>query len=344
MKFHFLLPIILFLSCKQESVENANTAPAPATTLKTIGKIERMSPELDSILAADVKIEVLADGFTWSEGPVWMANMNCLLFTDVPENKIFKWKEGEGVRLYLDKAGFTGEKTDSPEPGANGLATNGRGILAMCQHGDRRVVRLSDDPKDPKTSYFEIIADQWNGKRFNSPNDLCYDKGFNVYFTDPPYGLKGHDKSPEKEIPFQGVFRRTLEGTVELLDSTLSRPNGIALTPDEMTLFVSNSDPKKAIWKAYDFKGDRTLTNPRIFHDATSMVSDSLKGLPDGLKISKKGIIFATGPGGVLIFKQDGTLLGRINPGEATANCAFGKDEKVLYMTSDMYLCRVTLK
>ncbi len=344
MKFHFLLPILFLLSCKQDSVDNSTAPAAAPAVIKTIGKIERMSPELDAILAADAKIEVLAEGFTWSEGPVWMSNMDCLLFTDVPENKILKWKEGEGVSLYLDKVGFTGEKTDSPEPGANGLATNGRGILAMCQHGDRRVVRLSDDPKHPQTSYFEIIADQWNGKRFNSPNDLCFDRGFNVYFTDPPYGLKGQEKSPEKEIPFQGVYRRTFAGTVELLDSTLSRPNGIALTPDEKTLFVANSDPEKAIWKAYDFKDDRTLTNPRIFHDATSMVGDSLKGLPDGLKISKKGIIFATGPGGVLIFKQDGTLLGRINPGEATANCAFGKDEKVLYLTSDMYLCRVALK
>lgn len=343
MKLHFLFPVLFFISCGQDATDTTQAPVAPAP-LKTIGKIERMSPELDSILAADTKIEVLGEGYTWSEGPVWMERMGCLLFTDVPENKIFKWKEGEGVSLYMDKAGFTGTETDSPEPGANGLATNGRGILAMCQHGDRRVVRLSDDPVNPATSYFEIIADRYNGKKFNSPNDLCYDKGFNVFFTDPPYGLKGHDKSPIKEIPFQGVYLRTFEGKVECLDSTLSRPNGIALTPDEKQLFVANSDPDKAIWRVYDFKDDRTLANPRTFFDATPMVKEGLKGLPDGLKISKKGIIFATGPGGVLIFKQDGTLLGRINPGEGTANCAFGKDEKVLYLTSDMYLCRVALK
>jgi gluconolactonase len=204
------------------------------------------------------------------------------------------------------------------------------------------VVRLSGDPASPKDSYFEVMANAWKGKRFNSPNDLCYDALFRLYFTDPPYGLKDHEKSPLKEIPFQGVFMRTFEGEVILLDSTLKFPNGIALTPDGKKLFVSNSDPEKAIWKVYDVNLDGTVANGKVFKDVTPMVEEGLKGLPDGLKISQKGIIFATGPGGVHVYKMDGTLLGRINPGEATANCAFGGDG-YLYMTSDMYLCRVKL-
>ena len=302
-----------------------------------------MSPELDAILAANAQIEVLGEGYTWSEGPVWVASGDYLLFTDVPENKIFKWKEGEGASLYLTPSGFTGEKTTSTEPGANGLALDLSGNLTLCQHGDRRIARMAAPLDQPKPT-FETVTDKWNGKRFNSPNDLVFDKKGNLYFTDPPYGLKDHEKSPDKEIPFQGVYRRNLDGTVELLDSTLSRPNGIALSPDEKMLFVANSDPDKAIWKAFDIQADGKLANGRIFHDATSMVGAEFKGLPDGLKISKKGIVFASGPGGVLIFKMDGTLLGRINPGEGTANCAFGQDEKVLYLTSDMYLCKVNLE
>lgn len=340
MKLLRILPFILLLSCGQEPKPEI-AAEKPAPPLKTIGKVEKMSPELDSIIAPDAKIEVLADSFTWAEGPVWLDRYDMLLFTDVPENKIYKWKEGQGVSLYLTPSGFTGEKTTSPEPGANGLAVNAKGMLAVCQHGDRRVGRVSGDLLNPD-HHFDVLADKWNGKRFNSPNDLCFDPMSRLYFTDPPYGLKDHEKSADKEIPFQGVYLRNLQTEVILLDSTLKFPNGIAITPDAKKLFVSNSDPDNAIWKVYDINLDGTVKNGKTFKDVTPMVKEGLKGLPDGLKISSKGIIFATGPGGVLIFKMDGTLLGRINPGEPTANCAFGGDG-YLYMTSDMYLCRIRL-
>jgi gluconolactonase len=191
---------------------------------------------------------------------------------------------------------------------------------------------------------FETLADKWKGKRLNSPNDLVFDKAGNLYFTDPPYGLKDHDKSKAKEIPFQGVYRRKADGMLEMLDSAMTRPNGIALTPDGKTLIVANSDPDYCYWKAFDIQPDGKLTNGRLFYDATTESKQGLKGLPDGMKINKQGIVFATGPGGVLVFNKDGVMLGRINTGEATANCALGKDEKVLYLTSDMYLCRISLK
>lgn len=342
MKIHLLIPILLCCSCSNEKPEQKQEQAA-TTTAKTIGKVERFLPELDAVLDANAKIEVLAEGYTWSEGPLWVDNQGFLLFTDVPENKIYKWKEGEGASLYLTPSGFTGEQTESPEPGGNGLALDAKGNLVVCQHGDRRVARMTA-PLDKPAPQFETLTDKWNGKRFNSPNDLVFDKAGNLYFTDPPYGLKDHDKSKSKEIPFQGVYRRNVDGTVELLDSTMTRPNGIALTPDGKTLIVANSDPDYCYWKAFDIQPDGKLTNIRLFHDATTESKQGKKGLPDGLKINKQGIVFATGPGGVLVLNKDGVLLGRINPGEGTANCAFGKDEKVLYLTSDMYLCRVVLK
>jgi gluconolactonase len=342
MKFYLLIPILFCFSCGSESPEQQQEQPV-ASNFKTIGSVERIMPELDAILDANAKIEVLAEGYTWSEGPLWLEKEGFLLFTDVPENKIYKWKEGEGASLYLTPSGFTGDKTDSTEPGGNGLTLDANGNLVVCQHGDRRVARMTAPIGQPAPQ-FETLADKWNGKRFNSPNDLVFDRVGNLYFTDPPYGLKDHDKSKSKEIPFQGVYRRKSDGKLELLDSTMTRPNGIALTPDEKTLIVANSDPDYCYWKAFDIQANGTLTNARLFHDATTESKQGMKGLPDGLKISKQGTVFATGPGGVLVLNKDGVLLGRINTGEATANCALGKDEKVLYITPDSYLCRIPLK
>lgn len=323
-------------SCGQKSPQEQQ-----ADDVKTIGKIERLSPELDAILAPDAKIEVLAEGYNWSEGPVWVSDGGYLLFSDVPENTVFKWKEGEGASVYLKPSGFTGEKTESREPGANGLTLDAAGKLVLCQHGDRRVARMTSPLSEPKP-VFETLADQWDGKRFNSPNDLCFDRQGNLYFTDPPYGLPQQMDDPTKEISFQGVYRRNVDGSVAVLADSLTRPNGIALSPDEKTLYVANSDPGWAAWMAYDIAAGGKLVNGRTFYDATSLVNEQNKGLPDGLKVNKDGILFATGPGGVWIFKSDGTPLGKVNPGEATANCALGGDG-YLYLTADMYLCRVKL-
>ncbi|GAB4491595.1 MAG: SMP-30/gluconolactonase/LRE family protein [Saprospiraceae bacterium] len=297
---------------------------------------------MDNILPKDAKIEVLAEGFDWTEGPVWIADGDFLLFTDIPPNRVMRWKEGEGVSLYLTPSGFTGETTKSKEPGANGLLLDAAGNLVLCQHGDRRVARMNAPISQPKAE-FVTLADRWNGKRLNSPNDAVFDSKRNLYFTDPPYGLEKQADDPAKEIPFQGVYRRRPDGTVELLLDSLSRPNGIALSPDEKTLYVANSDPDKAIWMAYEVQADGTLKNGRLFYDVTSKVSEALPGLPDGLKVNKQGILFATGPGGVWIFSPDGALLGQILTGQATANCAFGNDGKALYLTADNYLMRVWL-
>jgi gluconolactonase len=316
--------------------------PSEKSKLQTIGEIVRSSPEIERVLPADAAIEVLAEGFDWSEGPLWVPAGDFVLFSDIPPNKIMRWKEGEGLSLYLTPSGFTGEeKSLSGEPGSNGLLLDSQGNLVMCQHGDRRMAKMIAPIDQPKPN-FSTLADRWNGKRFNSPNDATFDSEGNLWFTDPPYGLPGQAKDSSKEIPFQGVYRLNKNGSVELMLDSLTRPNGIAFSPDERTLYVANSDPEKAVWMAYDVSPEGALSNGRIFHEATAMVKD-YRGLPDGLKVNRNGIIFATGPGGVWIFKPDGTVLGRLDTRQATSNCALGKDQKTLYITADMYLCRVSL-
>jgi gluconolactonase len=205
----------------------------------------------------------------------------------------------------------------------------------MCQHGDRRVARLEADRS------FGTVAGRFEGKRFNSPNDVVVRSNGDVYFTDPPYGFEGAPPTWKREIKFSGVYRRTTDGVVKLLTKELSFPNGIAFSPDEKVLYVSDSDPARAIWMVYDVVADGGLAHGRVFYDATSLVTAGKKGLPDGLKIDVHGNLFAGGPGGVLVFTPGGKLLGTIVTGEPTANVAFGDDGSVLYMTAHDKLCRV---
>lgn len=316
----------------------AACTPPPAP-VRTIGSVERLDPRLDALIPPDARMEVLAEGFDWTEGPVWVRSGGYLLFSDIPPNRIMRWKEGEGVRLYLHPAGYTGTKPRTGEPGSNGLLLDPQGRLVLCQHGDRRVARM-DAPLDRPEPKFVTLADRYQGKRFNSPNDAVYHSNGSLYFTDPPYGLEKVMEDPAKELDFQGVYRLAPDGTVTLLTKELSRPNGIGFSPDEKTLYVANSDPQRAIWMAFDVKSDGTLGSGRVFFDATPWVS-SRKGLPDGLKVDARGNLLATGPGGVLIFAPDGTHLGTLRTGEATANCAWGDDGSTLYITADMYLLRI---
>jgi gluconolactonase len=337
---HFLLLMITLLSQSscQPTSNQQNQLP-----LRTIGAIERLSPELDEVLPADAQIEVLAEGYSWSEGPVWVSADSCLLFSDVPQNVIYRWRAGSGIETYLKPSGFTGDQTQSSEPGSNGLALDSEGRLVLCQHGDRRVARMAA-PLGQPSAVFETLAEKWQGKRLNSPNDLVLDRRGNIYFTDPPYGLPGQEKSALREIPFHGVFRLDTAGVLSLLLDSLSRPNGIALSMDEKTLFVANSDPARAIWMAYDLSEQGMLSNGRVFYDATDKVGATFNGLPDGLKADENGRLFATGPGGVWIFNDQGQALGRVMPGVPTANCAIGDDGQYLYLTASQYLCRVRLK
>lgn len=340
----FVLVAMLFGCSSQNNTNQQNNHTATqAESYETLGSIERLDPELDKIIVPDAKLEILAKGFEWSEGPVWVPQGNYLLFSDIPNNSVIKWKKGDSTSLYLKPAGFTEESSESKEPGSNGLVLDREGRLVLCQHGDRRIARM-DAPLSQPESKFVTIVDNYEGKRLNSPNDLVYLSNGDLYFTDPPYGLPGGADSPAKELGFQGVYRFDAEdSTLTLLTQELSRPNGIGFSPDGKTLYVANSDPEKAIWMAYDVKDDGNIENGRIFYDATEQAKTE-KGLPDGMTVHTDGYVFATGPGGVWIFKPDGTHLGTIKTGEATANCTFNDDETSLYITADMYLLRLKLK
>jgi gluconolactonase len=330
--------ILCALAASVAACSSGAPSGGPMNT-RSLGSVERLDPALDALIPKDAKMEILADGFDWTEGPVWVKDGGYLLFSDIPPNKVLKWKEGQGVTPYLHPSGYTGAIDRGGEPGSNGLILDPQGRLVLCQHGDRKVARMAAPLSKPAPRY-ETLADKYQGKRFNSPNDAVYHSSGALYFTDPPYGLLKLTEDPAKEIPFQGIYRLSTTGEVTLLDDRVTRPNGIAFSPDEKTLYVASSDPEKAIWMAYDVKADGTIANGRVFFDATKWVG-KVKGLPDGLKIDHKGNLFATGPGGVLIFSPQGKHLGTLQTGEATSNCAWGEDGTVLYVTVDMYLVRI---
>lgn len=294
------------------------------------GSIERLDPALDKLIVPGAKIEALASGFNWSEGPVWMAGG--IVFSDVPENTVFRWKEGmKAAEVMLKPSGSTLEGGSGQ--GSNGLALDSQGRLILCQHGDRRLARLGPDGK------FATITRSYHEHLYNSPNDLVIAKDGSIYFTDPPYGLK--DKSL-RELEWNGVYRVAPDGKVTLLVKDLTFPNGIALSPDERTLYVAVSDPAATRVMAYEIMNDGTVANARTFFDAQPLKSPSRKGGCDGLKVDTQGNVWTTGPGGVLVLSKEGKHLGTILTGQATANCAFGGDARdTLYITADMFLLRV---
>ncbi len=306
-----------------------------------IGFIEQFDPSLEQIVDRDAKIEIIAEGFEWSEGPLWLEKENMLIFSDIPVNTIFKWTREKGKEVYLTPSGYTSTVKRGGETGSNGLILNHNRELILCQHGDRRIAKMNAPLTAPKPDFI-TLADSYNGKKFDSPNDAIMHSNGDIYFTDPPYGLENNVDDVNKEAPYQGVYRLSADGKVTLLTDSLTRPNGIAFLPGEKQVIIANSDPKKPHWYIYDLKEDGSLINGRLFHDATA-VSKEQAGLPDGLKIDRQGNIFATGPGGVWIFNKEGKLLGKIRSSALTSNCALSED-KTLYITADMYVLSVKLK
>jgi len=308
---------------------------------ETIGTIERHDAEFDKLVPKGAKIEVLGGGFAWSEGPVWVPDEKSkgggyLLFSDIPNNCINRWREGEGVTSFLKRSGYTGkQKFTGPEPGTNGLTLDAQGRLVMCCHGDRCVRRLEKD--GTRTT---LVA-KYNGKRLNSPNDLIFHSSGDLYFTDPPYGLPKRFDDPARELAFCGVYRLSPGGKLTLLTKEMDRPNGIAFSPDERTLYVAQSYPQAPIWKAFPVNDDGTLGKGELFFDATQWTKKG-PGLPDGMAVDEHGNVWGTAAGGIMVVSPQGKLLGRIVTGEKTANCTFGgPDGKTLFITADMYLCRV---
>ena len=304
---------------------------------KTIGSVERLSAEIEQYIPQNAIIEILAEGFDWSEGPVWVEELGAVLFSDVPNNKIYQWDEKKGLQVFRNPSGFTNIVPNSKEQGSNGLTLDANNKLIICMHGDRRIARLDDWNKND----FTTVVGEFEGKLFNSPNDLVYARNGDLYFTDPPYGFKNGDKDSLKQIPFNGVYKLSQAGELSLLVKDLERPNGIALSNDESILYVTNSHAGNPGIMAYDLKADG-VSNGRLFFDGKAL-SKKDKGSFDGLKIHPSGTIFTSGPGGVLVINDKGTHLGTIRTEVRSANCAFGPDFKTLYMTSDNYLTRIKL-
>lgn len=310
--------------------------------VKDIAWIERTDPELNTILSDSVNIEIIAEGFDWSEGPLWLGEKQILLFSDIPKNRIYQWSEAKGKQLYLQPSGYTGAGVRGGEMGSNALLLNNKGQLVLCQHGDRRIALMETSLNDPQPR-FKSMATNYQGKRFNSPNDAVFRSNGDLFFTDPPYGLEGRMNDPQKEIPFQGLYRLDTMGHVHLLADSISRPNGIAFLPGEKTLLVANSDSSRPVWYAFDINSHDSLVNGRIFYDASSAISTGT-GLPDGMKVDHQGHIFASGPGGVFIFNSSGKLLGKIRTKTPSANCALAEEDKTLYITSKNYVLKVRLR
>jgi gluconolactonase len=341
MRFQRLTSIIVGVSMMAGAMsgqsEGQDSTSGKSQPRRVLGTIERLDPEFDKLVPMDSQLEVLADGFTWTEGPLWMGDSKSgyLLFTDIPRNAIFSWSTFHGISLFMQPSGYTGVTFYGLEPGANGLLLDASGNLVMCEHGDRRLSVLT--PEGGKRT----LVDHYQGKRLNSPNDGVLKSNGDIYFTDPPYGLPMREKDPRRELDFCGVYRWSqADGQVTLLTTELERPNGIGFSPDEKTLYVAQSDPKKAIWMAFPVREDGTLGSGKLFYDATTEVGKQ-PGLPDGLSVDDRGYVWASGPGGIYVFDPKGKLLGRILTGERTSNCCFGEDGSTLFVTADANLCRL---
>lgn len=304
---------------------------------ETVGEVIRLDPQLDRLISPDSKIEKLADGYDWAEGPVWLSGDSALVYSDVPKNVVYRWSaERKSAVSFLAPSGDTGRVKLSSGQGSNGLTIDSVGRLVLMQHGDRRVARLEPDGQ------FTTLAERFEGKRLNSPNDGVFGSNGDLFFTDPPYGLIKGANDPGRELDFSGVYRLSANGRLKLLTKELKFPNGVALSPDEKTLYVANSDPELPILMAYPLNDNGGLGKGRVLTNTSELVKAGKPGLPDGLKVDKAGNIFMTGPGGVHILDPNGKLLGRIDTGVATANCAWGDDDgSTLYLTADNMLCRI---
>ena len=323
-KISTILCLLSIVGCSQDEA-------AESEIIDNAGTIERLDPRLDALIPLDANIQKLASGFTFTEGPVWDKRSDVLYFSDVRDNTIYSWSEDEGVSVFIQPV--FAEETDHPSVGSNGLTLDREGRLILMEHGYRRVSRL--EANGERTT----LIDNYRGNRLNSPNDAAWHTNGWLYFTDPPYGMPGLENDPARELNYNGIYRLSPDGEIQLLERNQTRPNGLVFSPDEETLYVANSDAENKVWYAYTVIHG-IIGNSRIFYDVNDQSSE---GAADGMKVDTEGNLFATGPGGVWVFDPDGTHLGTIKPDEVPANVAWGDDGSTLYMTARTGLYRVTL-
>lgn len=306
-----------------------------------IGIIEFVSNDLEKLIKKDAKVEIIAEGFQFTEGPVWVEKEKMLLLSDVPGNIVYKWTEAKGKEVYLNPGGYTDTAKRGGFMGPNGLIISNEGKLLMCQHGDRRIAMMDAPLNAPQVKYV-TVAGQYDGKRLNSPNDLFLAKNGDIYFTDPSYGFERGARDPKKELAYQGVYKVDKAGKITLLVDSIEAPNGIGIFPDGKTLLVANSDNRKKMWYTYEIASNGSLTNGKVFYDVSA---ERGAGGCDGFKIDNQGNVFAAGPGGVWIFTKEGKLIGKIKTnGTSVSNCALSPDNKTIYLTATKYLLRIKMR
>ena len=300
----------------------------------TAADVLRLDPAIDAIVPRDARVEKIATGFGFTEGPVWSPD-GYLLFSDPNNNRIYRWDPEGQVSVYRTNSGYTGDDIgEYGQPGSNGLAIDREGRLTIDEHGNRRVTRLE------KNGVLTVLADRYEGRRLNSPNDLVYKSDGSLYFTDPPFGLPKAFDDARKELPFSGVFR-VANGKLDLVARDLSGPNGLAFSPDEKFLYVTNWDTTHKVVMRYDVLGTGSLANGRVFIDMTTAPGEEAL---DGMKVDRAGNLFVSGPGGVWIISAEGRHLGTIRAPELPANMAWGDaDGRTLYMTGRTSVYRIRL-
>lgn len=299
--------------------------------------IDRLDPRFDALVPADARFEVVAEGFDWVEGPLWLADQQRLLFSNIPANEILAWSQGGGVEVFREHSGYSGsEPFAGREPGSNGLALDPQGRLIICQHGDRRLVRVEADGS------LATLASHYQGRRLNSPNDVVVHSSGALYFTDPPFGLPETFDDPDRELPFSGVYRVDEGEPVELLIDELGAPNGIALSPDERTLYVSDVDPARPAWWSFPLSADGTVGPGTMLRDAATFM-DERQGGPDGIETDAGGNLFTAGPEGIYVFSPGGDHLGTLRTGVPTANLEWGDDGSTLFVAAGSQILRIAL-
>jgi gluconolactonase len=337
--------LITCYSCNTNNAGKEKIAQAAVPADSAVGKIELYDSSAARLIDSNATFEIIGRNYTWSEGPVWIAAKKMLLFTDVPENKIFQWQQGDTSKLYLTPSGYTGTvKRDGGEDGANGLALDKEGRLLLCQSGNRQVVRLNTPIDSPKP-LFTVLSANYNGKKFNSPNDLVTDSKHNIYFTDPIYGLPKGAADPTRELKFEGVYKINAAGKTSLLIDSIPNPNGIALSLDETILYVASSDDKHPKWLAYNLDENGNIKNGGVLLDGTEMkIKATVKQGADGFKLDKYGNIFSAGPDGINIISPAGKLLGLIKVYvRKVSNCCFDDTKNVLFITAHDVVLKVKL-
>jgi len=342
LKIALLLVMLYVYGC--DSSNNSSSKTESTQKDSALGKIELFDNSASSLIDTNATIEEIAKGYNWSEGPVWIADKKFLLFSDVPENKIFVWKEGDTAKLYLTPSGYTDTAERHGENGSNGLTLDRNGKLLLCQSGNRQVVRLNASLDAPKP-VFTVLSARYNGKRFNSPNDLVTDSKNNIYFTDPIYGLPQHENDPTREMTFEGVYKLSTDGKTTLLIDSIPRPNGIVLSLDEKVLYLSSSDDIKPRWYKYNLDETGNIKDGGILLDAVPIKEKaSFKSAPDGMRIDNHGNLFASGPDGINIISPEGKRLALIKIyNRPASNCAFNETKDILFITADDLVLRVKL-